>query len=473
MYRSKLIRVGVGALLSVAALSVGAVGEVAAHATDSIMSGVPESDQQTTPVVLSGTFVDQAGQPVVGGDVGMFAWPANEDALADTAAEGTSIELIPISKTSSDATGHYSLRIPSGTDLSTVMLPDGKVNVEVSGYVGASQVAASSAVIDGAGGSATTSTSADPSAASTAPALGDPTSAPPPTDTTSPIPTVSPTTPAPVTTPVGLPKSFEPSPSALIVRPRAAAKVSALTTTTTATTTVQAAQVNLTGETLATDEPDSCGACGRPPYPGCTATAGKQAGKHYGIVGQTYSWTSGVSHQFVYERGSVSKIGVGVESKNSAETVSWKSEGERESESTITQDFGTYGDWTYKYYLTAWNFRQWHVKCPDGSKHDEMRTGSYQGGQIVKNAGTPSATHCMPHSKGTTTTLDTKHAVTWTNGFSFTFLGVGIDLSVQTGYNTHSYLVYHNGSSGTRYYCGMGGTEANNPYILVAKTYAS
>ena len=72
---------------------------------------------------MSGTLSTSGGAPEAGTTVVLFAEPS-EDAM-DAMTDGSSLDLIPLSRAVTDSAGHWTLRIPSGLDFARALSTDG------------------------------------------------------------------------------------------------------------------------------------------------------------------------------------------------------------------------------------------------------------------------------------------------------------------------------------------------------------
>jgi hypothetical protein len=430
--------VGVMTALSQSATAA-SVASVASQFTS-----VANSASLTTPVVAQGTVMDRSGALVSKGTVVLLAWPSDESDVP----VGHTVALTPIGLATSTSSGFYALRVDPAADLSGVTAGNGTISAEIDAYSGTTLVGTDGITIPaGAASSSTAASSApieDPGAASSGASAG-------------PDETVDPTTIASG----GAPNSTGPIEN---VAPESATE----STIASAADPVAAQKVDLGGtldSTPAVTSPDSDGPS--PPPPGCDATKGASLGVHYGIVGQTYSQTTGVKHTFTYTSGATTSIGIGVQGSSGG--GNFFSSGTRSIASTVTEYFPTYGNHTYRYYKTGWNFYLWHVKClTNGKSHTEIRPGSFAGGAVTAAAGAPSAHKCVKQTAGSRYVQSKSHAITWSNGVSFGYGGVGVNLSTETGYSSSAEVSYSFSSS--RYLCGSGSTPGGTPYVLSAKS---
>jgi hypothetical protein len=216
----------------------------------------------------------------------------------------------------------------------------------------------------------------------------------------------------------------------------------------------------------------------------CTKTKLKELPSRVGIVGQWYSTLGKASHwrssdkgsavwsEFDYGEGAGSSIGVAV--SDSGKYGSFSQSGTKSKDAAGTVGFGhdyNDGGWLHQTYFDSARYRStcpetsWYTVEPDG-----WRGGSDPDSRIA--APIPSNTndhdHCDPYGAGASYTQDTSSAVTWTNGYDL--LGpIGIDVSIQTGYNNNASLKVHFHTNA--WLCGRGSLPRDHPRVLVARRY--
>jgi hypothetical protein len=431
-------------------LTIPLAGQAGALAS-AMFSSVTDSASLSTPVVVNGTFSDAGGAGVSGGTVVMFAWPANEDQVP----EDGSIDLVTLTRATTDSTGRYALRLAPNADLSAVTLPSGDINIELQGF-------RPDGTLTAVGGSAIPAAAASGTTSTATPEPPDPSG----TDTVTDAPGETPT---PV--PTGPPLSFEPSPS---VNALPAGSVQAMTqagTNATTTLPVTAAQVTLAStENTPTTVIDQNQPMLDPP-PRCFAHFVKSLGVKYAVVGETFNEGANFNHTFRYTNGAKTSFQVGI----GLDDGHWKADAgyTKERSSTATEHYATYGDGAFVHYRTGWKVGKWFVSCNYyAGSHPEVRVGDYFGGAFTTQSKTgPSAHQCAKYGPGGGLTLDYSTAVTISNSISFTLDGFGVSLGSTTGYSSNSEAYFHNPGRTDQWLCGHGSGPAYHPRFIVAKPY--
>jgi hypothetical protein len=111
----------IGWILAILAAVLVAPGPAGAT-TASPFDYLPESSQISNTAVVSGTLSTSGGSAEAGTTVVLFAEPS-EDAM-DAMTDGSSLDLIPVSRAITDASGNWSLRVPSGFDFTRALSSD-------------------------------------------------------------------------------------------------------------------------------------------------------------------------------------------------------------------------------------------------------------------------------------------------------------------------------------------------------------
>ncbi|MET7474984.1 DNRLRE domain-containing protein [Streptomyces sp. NPDC005648] len=412
------------------------------------LAGITDSASLSTPVVSSGTVQKADGTAVAGADVVLYAWPDNETDAA--LQEGDSVKLQPVAKAIADSSGNYTLRLASADLAAPEAASDGTVNFETVAYSGDDEATFNFPRKLVGSGTATAYLAATTTNPDTDSSMSS-------ADTQTPVSATLVLESAPVTTSdtdetsataedtTDTPVSVSDSPDS--ADPSAADDAAAAAS--------------------AADTSDSAGVA-----KACTGTLTKDLGPKWVIVGQTYSATTGVQHTLSYTKGASSSLGVG--SSITGAYGSFDASGSVSKESTVTNDYPTYGNHKGVYYKSEYDYGKYKMACVSGGHgsvityHYEVRARYYYGGEKIVSASTPKATTCAQYPKDAKFTRTTSKAVTWTDGAS-TGDAIGINLSAETGYSSETTVVYT--FKANRYICGTGGAPGSqHPYNFVATT---
>lgn len=200
----------------------------------------------------------------------------------------------------------------------------------------------------------------------------------------------------------------------------------------------------------------------------CYVTLVQDYGTKDGIVGQTNSKTTGISHDFTYTAGASSSLGIGYSANGSY--GSFSQSGTMAKSSTSTWGYPVQGDNIARRYHTYWRYGKYELSC--GWYTDpwyEARTSSFAGGTALSSVGFPGYKYCVNFVGGSDFTKDTNSAYNFTTGISIAS-SIGIDLSTQTGYTTNAKIHYHNKITSLRHLCGYGDYPAGKTSFVVAIT---
>ena len=216
----------------------------------------------------------------------------------------------------------------------------------------------------------------------------------------------------------------------------------------------------------------------------CTKTKLRELPSRVGIVGQWYSTLGKASHwkstdkgsavwsEFDYGEGAGSSIGVAV--SDTGKYGSFRQSGTKSKDSSGQVGFGhdyNDGGWLHQTYFDSARYRStcpetsWYTVEPDGWRGG---TDPYSPTHAPIPSNTNNQHFCDVYAAGTSYTQDTSSAVTWTNGYDL--LGpIGLDVSIQTGYNRFASLKVHFHTRA--WLCGRGSAPKDHPRVLVARRY--
>lgn len=374
--------------------------------------GLVDSASLTTPVVASGHILKSDGSAAAFADVVLYAWPAN-DALKGL-SPGDGFKLQAVGAATADINGAYTLRIASADLVSPMADSSGIINFEIdAGAIGQGTV------------------------------------------------------------PFGFPRKFDPStgsmteiggtPPALASGPTASGSLWSVAP--------EHADVvlPLNGASTGTQNVGPPGSTSAVNKGSCTLAVVTNYGPGWDIVGQTYSTTTGVTHQFVYTSGSSSSLGEGF--SLSGAYGSFSASGTTGVGSTGSETYPVQGNGQYAYYETEFTFEKFRRTCinprqPTTVDYLAKAVSWAAGAQIQRPSGAPAAGYCVSQLAGSVFRKESTTAITWTNGFSVGGF-VGINLSTDTGYSTSASVEYS--FSAQRHLCGTGGYPGGTPYQLVAQ----
>lgn len=182
--------------------------------------------------------------------------------------------------------------------------------------------------------------------------------------------------------------------------------------------------------------------------------------------------TSGVSYEVSYERSSSAEIGMGVNFGSGwspAGSVSIKNSND---ESSIWDQFNDYG--TYSHRLHHWFIKEEAYNCHLMNPHERVRSigvGIQMNRDRWDNTAYP--TYCEKINGNTTGkyTQSSTRATTWSGGAKTSLIGMGINLSSQSGYSEKTKTVYH-ATRNDRWICGWYGypsdPQEGSPGYLMA-----
>jgi len=193
----------------------------------------------------------------------------------------------------------------------------------------------------------------------------------------------------------------------------------------------------------------------------CVTNDIQNLGQEKALVGATYDSSGVVFHNFIYQNGQSSELGIGSSSDNQIFTFG----GSYGITNTGTITYSQNGGKTGGYYYTYFIYHKFREVCNNGYVQYTVRPVSWVSGSSQAKVGTISnASYCTAFAAHTTIedTVDT--AVTWSNGISIKSQ-IGIDLTAKTGYDTKGTTVF----SATNYnvhLCGVGGYPQSGSYLL-------
>jgi hypothetical protein len=379
--------------------------------------GLTDSADLKTPVVASGVVRKADHTTAAYADVVLYAWPSN-DVVAQM-KPGDSVKLQPVAAATADQGGSFVLRIPKTTSMANFADAHGNVNLELD---------------------------------ASAPGLGR--------------------------APYGFARKFDRATNALAGSKAAGSLASTASTQSGVSAPDGAENVDLTlgvggvglnSPSLATGTSASVNKS----VTTCTVTLLQDYGPNWAIVGQTYSQTTGVKHQFTYRSGSTSSISYGVSATGNLGTFSLTGTFDVSSSGSIP--YATQGDNTNMYYETEFKLGKYRRVCsaPRALTTTDyvIRSSGWVGGSLyVRPTGAPAAKFCAPHNppagSSDSFTKETTNAVTWLGGFS-TGGVVGINMNIKTGYDTASSITFT--FNQPRKLCGTSDYEGGTPSQLVAK----
>ncbi len=391
-------------------------------ATTDPFVNVPDSRTLTTPVAVSGVLTSSSGSALQNASVGITAF-------GPSGALGTEQDGMELSRSVTDATGAFSLRIPSLFALTS--LDDANGLVEFMVYApDSSQLPHmfTRRLVAGAIGY----TLQDPASPPSAQSFGA-------TQATQTLVGGSDQVTDPEFAPIGGPDqimtgdSFEQDPGS-----------------------------DSGGIQDNSVDPNSGGTTS-----GCGRTPLKSWSNRLGALGGWYSNLDGVDSQFTYAQGASSSIGIAVSA--TGKYGSYHLDSKKSQDASKSQGFPlskNSGGWIYRTYFEESKF---HYFCAGRSAGYAIEPTGWDGGtQMTTGLTAPAGiTSCVPELKGSTWTQDNSTAVTWTNGLSLSAI-IGLDASIGTGYSKDTRIFVNFARAGGRL-CGRGDKPGGKPYLLMAR----
>jgi hypothetical protein len=201
---------------------------------------------------------------------------------------------------------------------------------------------------------------------------------------------------------------------------------------------------------------------------GCTVRYDADLGNRWGIVGATYSTTTGVYHDFGYSQGANSTLGVAV--SPSGQYGSFSVNGHSSMSSSGALDFAAQGDFKHMRYKTAFNYARYFLDCrgTTGITFYRVMARVWAGGTSHEPTQPPAASYCIRHAAGTSFTKTTSTAVEWGAGLQIKPV-IGIDLYARTGYSSQARAYFR--FDYRRNLCGVNDYPGASPSRLVAKDW--
>jgi hypothetical protein len=172
---------------------------------------------------------------------------------------------------------------------------------------------------------------------------------------------------------------------------------------------------------------------------GCWSVLGQGLGNRLDLITQTYSTTSGIYMNAVYNSGSSSTLGIGF--STSGTYGSYSQSGKTSKSSTATQTFQQKTGAHSWFFDSYFRYGKYVIYCDWGFgsyiDHLEVRPTSYAGGTHYREVGgwTVQSKYCVPESIGASFTKNSTQAQEWSDGLDIDAL-IGIDLSTVTGYTS-------------------------------------
>lgn len=373
-------------------------------------AGLPNAAQMSTPAIARGQLVDKGGAAISHGLVLLYAQPASGPGVADAATTR------PIAQAMTDASGHWALKVPSGTDLSGKVL-SGVVEPSVNFMAVAWSTRGASQYFFSVPVSATPSSgTAARASAATGVTVG------------------------------GKTMVLDGSQSSASRGVRM-----------TANTPVHRGMPAGTNARAATSKigSESCNSHVQRVFHGRNAK-----------VGSRHSKTSNATVDFTYARGSTSHLGVGY--SYSGKYGSFHGDGAWELGSSATQDYTPLRGKGSTNYITKVTYKKIHHLCYEigadlYSQSTTLVPTGIEGGTYYQRAGGVSYGHCRKLSRGAHMTVNHNKAFTYGAGVSL----LGFSAEARSGWNSATSEKVS--ASRNIKLCGLGAYPIQAPKALQAK----
>ncbi|NQX16603.1 hypothetical protein [Rathayibacter sp. VKM Ac-2857] len=196
---------------------------------------------------------------------------------------------------------------------------------------------------------------------------------------------------------------------------------------------------------------------------GCGWALVQNLGPKWVQVGEAYT-AIGTSASFNYTSSASSQLGVGVSQSGNAGT--WSASGTNSVSSSSSVGMPTVSGASGRLWKTQFNYGKFGYACAgSGYQNYQTKATSFAGGSTWSTAASPpSATYCVTQAAGSSFTKNSTSATTFSAGAA---VGLGINMSAQTGFSTSTALTFS--FSATHKLCGSNAYPGNSPARLVAK----